>query len=203
MPSLAKISPARRLRFVPAIAMMLLSSAAFADGTMAARTLTQTDKDRLARFEATQKAALAEARKGGAQADIATLDTLLAATPQPILGVDIRGNYHCRTLKLGGTLPLTVYGWFACRIDEDDMGYRLIKSSGSQRLSGHFIDESANRLIYYGASHIAGEKPGRYGAKADNDQVGYFQKTGPMSYRLDLPLPKFESTFDIIELQKR
>ncbi|MCX5577072.1 DUF4893 domain-containing protein [Kaistia terrae] len=203
MPSPAKISPARRLRFIPAIAMMLLSGAAFADGTMAARTLTPTDKDRLARFEATQKSAIAEARKGGDKVDVTALDALLALKPQPILGVDIRGNYRCRTIKLGGGLPLTIYGWFNCKIDEDDIGYRLTKTSGSQRLTGHFIDDSANRLLYYGVSYIAGDKPGRYGAKADNDQVGYFLKAGQSSYRLDLPLPAFESKFDIIELKKK
>lgn len=192
-----------RLRLMPAIALILISGSALAEGTMAARTLTKTDKDRLARYEATQKSAIAEARKGGDKADVATLDTLLAAKPQSILGVDIRGEYRCRTIKLGGQLPLTVYGWFACRIDEDDLGYRLTKTSGSQRLGGHFIDDSANRLLYYGVSYIAGEKPGRYGAKADDDQVGYFLKTGAKNYRLDLPLPKFESKFDIIELQKK
>ena len=192
-----------RLRYMPAIALMLISSGALAEGTMAARTLSKSDKERIARYEATQKSAIAEARKGGDKAEVAMLDTLMAAKPQPILGVDIRGDYRCRTIKLGGGLPLTVYGWFNCRIDEDDLGYRLTKTSGSQRLTGHFIDDSANRLLYYGVSYIAGDKPGRYGAKADDDQVGYFLKTGPSSYRLDLPLPAFESKFDIIELKRK
>jgi len=192
-----------RLCRMPAIALILISGSAFADGTMATRTLTKTDRERIARYEATQKSAVAEARKGGDKADVTTLDAVLAAKPQPILGIDIRGDYRCRTIKLGGGLPLTVYGWFNCKIDEDDLGYRLTKTSGSQRLAGHFIDDSANRLLYYGVSYIAGDKPGRYGAKADDDQVGYFLKTGPKSYRLDLPLPTFESKFDIIELQKR
>ncbi|BCP53066.1 hypothetical protein K32_16830 [Kaistia sp. 32K] len=193
----------RSLRLLPAMVLLLVSGSAFAEGTMAARTLTKTDKGRLDRYEATRAEALKEARAGGGQGDVSMIDAMFAIQPQPILGVDIRGSYNCRTIKLGGGLPLTVYDWFACRIDEDDLGYRLVKTSGSQRLSGHFIDESDKRLIYYGADHFANEKPRRYGAKADNDQVGYFYKTGPKSYRLDLPEPKFESKFDIIELKKR
>jgi len=193
----------KRRHLLAGLALLLLPGTAIADGTLAARTLTKTDKERLARYEATQKSAIAEARKGGDKAEVATLDALLAAKPQPILGVDIRGDYRCRTIKLGGGLPLTIYGWFNCRIEEDDLGYRLTKTSGSQRLTGHFIDDSASRLLYYGVSYIAGDKPVRYGAKADDDQVGYFLKTGPSSYRLDLPLPKFESKFDIIELKKK
>jgi len=203
MTPLPKALFARRFRQMAALLLILVPGSALADGTMAARTLTKTDKERIARYEATQKSAIAEARAKGDKADVATLDALLAGKLQPILGVDIRGDYRCRTIKLGGSLPLTVYGWFNCKIDEDDLGYRLTKTSGSQRLTGRFIDDSANRLLYYGVSFIAGDKPGRYGAKADDDQVGYFLKTGPKSYRLDLPLPKFESKFDIIELQKR
>lgn len=192
-----------RRHLLAGLALLLLPGTAIADGTLAARTLTKTDKERLARYEATRQSALREARAGGARTEVTMLDALFAAKPQPVLGVDIRGSYNCRTIKLGGSLPLTVYDWFACRIDEDDLGYRLTKTSGSQRLTGHFIDDSANRLLYYGVSYVTGEKPGRYGAKADDDQVGYFYKTGPASYRLDLPLPKFESRFDVIELKKK
>ena len=189
---------------VTAVAAFLLAAApALATGSLAERTLTAADKARIAAFDTARGEAIAEAEAGGNPSEVGALDGILSGKPQPILGVDIRGDYRCRTIKLGGSLPLTVYGWFNCKIDEDDLGYRLTKTSGSQRLTGHFIDDSANRLLYYGVSFIAGDKPGRYGAKADDDQVGYFLKTGPKSYRLDLPLPKFESKFDIIELQKR
>ncbi|MCX5493497.1 DUF4893 domain-containing protein [Kaistia dalseonensis] len=192
-----------RLSLLALLLPMVLPGAAHADGTMADRTLTKADKARLAQYETAKKAAVATARQGGGTADVATLDTLLAAKAEPILGVDIRGDYRCRTIKLGGEPPLTVYGWFNCRIDEDDIGYRLTKTSGSQRFAGHFIDEAKTRLIYYGAAHYADEKPKRYGTAADRDQVGYFFRTGPGRYRLDLPLPQYESQFDIIELQKR
>jgi hypothetical protein len=187
-----------------AIACLFAASAALASGTLAERTLTAGDKARLAAFETTRKDAIAEAKSGGSAADVKTLSAILAGAPQPILGVDIRGDYRCRTVKLGGLPPpLTVYGWFNCRIDEDDIGYRLVKTTGSQRLSGHFIDDSRTRLVYYGAAHYSDEKPKAHGADPARDQVGYFFKVGPGRYRLEMPLPQYESKFDIIELVKR
>lgn len=165
--------------------------------------LSAADKARIASFEETRKAAIAEAESGGDTGDVAELRKILAGEPQTILGVDLRGTYRCRTIKLGGSLPLTIYGWFACKIDEDGQGYRLIKTSGSQRFSGHFIDQERTRLLYFGAAHYGYEKPRPYGADADSDQVGYLVKVGPGRYRLEMPLPKYESKFDIIELVKR
>lgn len=189
---------------VTAVAAFLLAAApALATGSLAERTLTPADKARIAAFDTARGEAIAEAEAGGNPSEVGALDGILSGKPQPILGVDIRGTYRCRTIKLGGTLPLTMYDWFSCRIDEDDLGYRLIKTSGSQRLSGHFIDDSRTRLLYYGAAHYADEKPRAYGKEADSDQVGYFYKVGPGRYRLELPLPRYESKFDIIELVKR
>ena len=189
-----------------ALALLLLIAGALpaaADGTLAERTLTATDKARLARFDESRGKAIAEARAGGSKADLVVLDAVLASGPEPILGTDIRGAYRCRTVKLGGNLPLTVYGWFQCRIDEDDLGYRLAKTSGSQRFTGHFIDDSDKRLLFYGAGHYADEKPRGYKADGERDMVGYFVKAGAKRYRLELPLPKVESTFDIIELVRK
>lgn len=183
--------------------LLVFAGEALATGSLAERTLTAADKARLAAFDTTRREAIQAARAGGNPQEVAALDGILSGTPQSILGVDIRGAYRCRTIKLGGSLPLTIYDWFACRIDEDDIGYRLTKTSGSQRLSGHFIDEERTRLLYYGASHYADEAARRYGADAERDQVGYFMKVGPARYRLELPEPQFESKFDIIELEGR
>jgi hypothetical protein len=194
---------ATRLALMAGIGLLLLAGPVQAEGSLADETLSAHDQDRLERFASSRKAAVAEARAGGSDEDVAELDTLLALRPQPILGHDIRGEYQCRTLKLGGILPLTIYGWFNCTIDEDDMGYRLVKTSGSQRFSGNFIDDSETRLTYYGASHNSGEAPALYGDNPDNDQVGHFIKIGPASYRLELAEPRLESHLDIIELQPK
>jgi hypothetical protein len=186
-----------------ALVLVLAASGASATGSLAQKTLTAADKARIAAFDPTRADAILEAKTGGDPADVATLTKILAGAPQPILGTDIRGTYRCRTVKLGGQPPLTIYDWFACRIDEDDLGYRIVKTSGSQRFSGHFIDESRTRLLYYGASHYLDEKPKAYGADPERNQIGYLVKVGAGRYRLELPAPIFESNFDIIELVAR
>lgn len=183
--------------------LSLACGTAAAEGTLAARTLTKADKARLAQYPAVSRAAIQNARDEGAAADLREANRALAGAPLKILGDDLIGLYRCRTIKMGGLLPLTVYGWFSCKIDLDDIGYRLSKTTGSQRLTGHFIDESETRLIYYGASHTIGERPTSYGRDPDRDQVGYFFKTGPRRYRLELPLPRYESKFDVIELERK
>jgi hypothetical protein len=187
-----------------AIGMLgLAGGTAAADGTLAARTLTKADRARLAQYDAVSKTAILGARDHGAAADLRQANRALAGAPRKILGDDLLGLYRCRTIKMGGLLPLTVYGWFSCKIDLDDRGYRLVKTTGSQRFTGHFIDESEKRLIYYGATHTISERPVSYGYESDRDQVGYFFKTGPKSYRLELPLPRYESKFDVIELERK
>ena len=94
--------------------------------------------------------------------------------------------------KLGGMLPLVVYDWFRCSIGEDGIGYVLEKTSGSQRLSGHFVDDTETSLIFYGAGHYGDEEPRAYGDDAERNMVGRFVKVGDDRYRLELPLPQFE-----------
>ncbi len=196
----------RKLTVVALLATAVLSlsdATALASGTLAARTLTRADRARLAQYDSVSKAAILAARDHGAAGDLREANRALAGAPRRILGDDLLGLYRCRTIKMGGSLPLTVYGWFSCKIDLDERGYRLVKTTGSQRFTGHFIDESETRLIYYGATHTISERPVSYGYDADRDQVGYFFKTGPRSYRLELPLPRFESKFDVIELERK
>jgi hypothetical protein len=191
-----------RSRIALAVALLFQPMAAMATGT-AADALSPADRERLARFDTVREETLAAVRAEAPPADLATLDAVLAPAPQPILGVDLRGDYRCRTIKLGGAPALIVYGWFSCRIDEDDLGYRLVKRTGSQRLSGHFIDTAEDRLTYWGALHYAAEAPRAYGADPARDQVGYLFRVGDGHYRLELPLPQLESRFDILEIEMR
>jgi hypothetical protein len=168
-----------------------------------ARTLTQEDLGRLASFANARGDAIAEAEAGGDATELAELHEILAGEEQPIRGVDIRGEYRCRTVKLGGLLPLVIYDWFECAIGEDDVGYVLEKTSGSQQMTGHFIDDSEASLIFYGAGHYSDEAPREYGADPERNIVGRMVKVGDDRYRLEIPLPRFESHFDILELEAR
>lgn len=186
----------------------VVAAPAFAESDFLIRTLTPRDLGRLAEFQKARADALKEAREGGDTADIAILDRILSGEEQPIRGVDITGDYRCRVAKLGSPSEmkfstLVIYDWFRCVIDEDDIGYRLEKLTGSQRLSGHFTDDSETSLIFYGADHYADEEPGRYDASAERNTVGRLVRVGERRFRLEQPLPDYESLFDILELEKR
>jgi hypothetical protein len=180
-----------------------LLSPALAEGELTA-TLTSTDVGRLAEFQKARADAVKQAREQASPAEVEVLDQILAGEEQPILGVDIRGDYRCRVAKVGGDLlPLVIYDWFQCRIGEDDIGYRLEKLTGSQRLTGHFIDDSEKSLIFYGAGHYDNEEPRNYKDDPEQNLVGRMVKVGGGRFRVEFPLPFRESLFDILELQKR
>jgi len=114
----------------------------------------------------------------------------------------IAGTYRCRTVKLGGLLPATVYDFFACRIAAGADGITISKTSGSQRFSGS-LEPAADGLVYRGALHYGDEAPIGYGEDAERDQVGCLVALPDGRLRLDLPSPQFESVHDAIELVPR
>ena len=184
-------------------ALAVATSIAQADGDLDKR-LTAFDKNRLTKLDATVTAALAEARRGGSPGDIAILDTALAGKPLPLAeGYDPRGNWKCRTIKAGGTLPLTVYPWFACRISEDGAGWQLEKLTGSQRTNGMFYTLSATRLAYLGAGYVVGDKPRRYGEDPKENQVAIVERRGKNRLVFLFPQPQYESKLDIMVMEKR
>ena len=184
------------------LALFAAASIAHADGELET-LLTPLDKDRLARFEAISAEALAEARAGGSQPDLAVLEAALKGSPLPLAeGFDPTGDWKCRTIKAGGGLPLVVYGWFKCRIGDDGAGWRLEKITGSQRTSGRFYTLSATRLAFVGAGHYHDEQPRRYGEAAERDQVAIAERRGEKRIILMFPAPKFESKLDILVLER-
>ncbi|WP_421693185.1 DUF4893 domain-containing protein [Aestuariivirga sp.] len=187
------------------ITLMVLATAisvARADGELD-KLLTSFDKQRLAQFDETERQALAEARAGGSREDVAVLDAALAGSPLAVEGAfDPVGNWKCRTIKAGGTLPLTVYSWFNCRISDDGAGWVLEKISGSQRTTGRFYTLSATRLAYLGAGHVAGEAPRRYGEDAKEDQVAIVERLAKNRLVFQFPAPQYESKLDILVLER-
>lgn len=185
-----------------ALATLFALQAGFAHSDGAVQKLmTPADKARLDRYEETRRMALAEAR-GGDAAQRAELDALLAKPLLPTAGADLGGDWQCRTTKVGGLSPLVVYGWFKCRISDDGAGWRLEKTSGSQRTTGRFFDDGDMRLIYLGSFFVAGETPKAYGSGPDTDQVGYAFRTGQAEWRIELPEPRYESKLDILEFRR-
>lgn len=164
--------------------------------------ITPHDQARLDKFEATRADAIAQARAGGAAADLEQLEPLIAAKPLDFAGLDLGGEWQCRTIKLGKTLPLVVYGWFRCRITDSGAGWELEKISGSQRTKGRFFDDGANRLIYLGSSYTDYTKRADYGAGPQSDDAGYVYRSGENTWRIEFPEPYYESVLDILEFRR-
>jgi Domain of unknown function (DUF4893) len=178
---------------------MGLATAALGDGEVDG-LLTPADQQKLAAFNTTRMAALREAEAGSAE-DRAVLTAALAGDPQSFTGFDPVGNWSCRVIKLGGLLPLTVYPKFRCTITEDGKGWLLAKTTGSQRTTGYFYQDSDTRLIYLGSGYVQGEKPKPYGAGVEFDQVAYAERLSERKIVLLFPKPYYESNMDLLVLE--
>lgn len=174
---------------------------ALADGAING-IITQADRQRLARYEATRTEALAEAKAGGSPAEYQALATTLAKPHLPINSLDLTGNWQCRTTKAGNLSPLVVYGWFRCRVTDDGSGWVLEKLSGSQKTKGRFYTDSETRLTYLGAGYVNDQPAPKYGLGPKSDQVGYAFATGSKEWRIELPAPEYESKLDILEFRR-
>ena len=184
------------------LALTTATSIANADGVLDKR-LTPFDKERLAKLDANVSSAIAEARTGGSKEDVAILDDALAGKPLLLAeGYDPNGTWKCRTIKAGGTLPLTVYPWFACRISEDGAGWQLEKLTGSQRTKGMFYTLSATRLAYLGTFYVNGEKPRGYSQDPKADQVAVVERRGKNKLVFLFPAPQYESKLDILVMER-
>jgi hypothetical protein len=162
--------------------------------------LSATDVQRFSEFDTTRRAALSEAFTGGDAGDVADLRKTLAGDPQPIGDGDLTGEWRCRTLKLGGILPLTPYGFFRCRIFMAQGELVFQKTSGSQRTRGGLYRLTADRFAYVGASTVNDDPIRRYGADPIEDQVGILVKTSDRRLRIEFPAPHYESHLDIMDL---
>ncbi len=192
-----------RTAIVGAAALVFAASARPAAATGEIEGLiTQADRARLAGFDKTRETALEEARAGGDATDRATLEALLSRPTRSFDGFDMKGDWQCRSIKLGGPVPLVVYGWFRCRVTDDGSGWRLTKLTGSQRTSGRFFTDNDQRLTYLGSLFVAGEQPPRYGAGPQSDQAGLAFRTGPRAWRIEFPAPRYESKLDILEFRR-
>lgn len=180
----------------------LVATTAFATGEIEG-LITKADRLKLENYEMTKTKALDEARRGATHAEVAPIETLLKLPALPFSEkFNPLGNWKCRTTKLGGAPAVTVYGWFRCRITDDGSGWTLEKMSGSQRTKGRFFTESDNRLTYLGVGYVNNDKPPKYGAGPESDQIGYVYRTGDNTMRIEFPAPHYESVFDILELKR-
>ena len=173
-----------------------------ADGELPS-LLTSADKTRLENLGATREEALAAARSGGHAADVVVLDAALAGDALPFdERFDPAGEWRCRVIKTGGTVPLVVYGWFRCRISDDGAGWMFQKLSGSQRTQGRFYTQDDTQLVYVGTGYMAGEAPAKHGKDAARDQVAIATRRAANRLVLEFPRPAVESLLDVRVLER-
>lgn len=178
----------------------LMPGAAAACSVPAAADISQFDGDRMMGFDLSRIRGLGEAMLGENASERAIVSELFAPAIEPLERLP-DGDYRCRTIKLGGLLPLVAYGFFDCTVS--GKGKLLDKTSGSQRFSGQLLP-TEGAIFYVGALHYGDEDPIPYGNDPERDQVGcIYRLAGAERYRLELPSPQFESVHDVIELVPR
>jgi hypothetical protein len=161
--------------------------------------VSEADSDRMFDFFRSRSQGLSEALMSQSASDRSLVSNMFNRGDHYIDAIP-DGEYRCRTIKLGGILPLTPYDYFSCTISEG--GTRIDKTSGSQRFSGSLVS-AEQAVFYWGALHYGDEKPISYGHDPERDQVGCIYRIRDdvtRRYRLELPSPQFESTHDVIEL---
>jgi hypothetical protein len=126
-------------------------------------------------------------------------DSGLASAAPPV------GDYRCRTIKLGvkgaQKSDYAVYPNLRCRVAGSEGGLSLAVLTGPQRSFGRLFPDSTRRLVFLGTLQL-GDEQGliRYGADETRDMTGLVERIGERRWRLALPAPHFESTFDVVEL---
>lgn len=160
--------------------------------------ITQFDGDRMTGFETARIRGLGEAMLSDSAEERAIVSALFASGETAISTMP-DGAYRCRTIKLGGFLPLVTYSYFDCTVSQK--GTQIEKLTGSQRFKGS-LTPSDGGFFYLGAQHYGDEQPIAYNTNPERNQVGCLVKVSgkPVRYRLELPFPQFESTHDVIEL---
>lgn len=187
----------------------LLCTLALAVPAQAQTDLRAADAARLQGFDTVAGEALLQALSAGAPGDVAALSKALSGRPQIAFDPGLTGDWRCRTMKLGGIAPLTVYTNFQCRFTPGATGFDFEKLTGSQRTRGT-ITLRDGRAVYIGVGFVAGENPPDY-ADLPTDfrsdgriqtDVAIFERVSPTRARLMFPSPAVESDFDILELTR-
>ena len=165
------------------------------------------DVGRLAKLDEARAKGLAEAQAGR---DIGLIRAVVDAEARPTSARWLEGDWHCRTIKLGGMSPDIVYSWFHCRIGRRGDHLFFSKLNGTQRLNGVLYPHESGGFVLLGALSAKGEPPHRYSgngpsagaAATPDDAIGLLESTGRSSARIEFPYPVQESTFDVIELRR-
>lgn len=168
------------------------------------------EQRRLDGFHASAGRAILEAMSKGSLGDVDQLQVALSGTPLPPFATTLSGEWDCRTMKLGGLVPLVVYAPFKCVFAPDGRAFTFEKTSGSQRTIGH-VTLQDRTMIYLGVGFVGDAEPMNYADLPSSDfgdgtyqpQVGVVEQTGPNTARILFPAPVNESLFVVLYLTRK
>lgn len=201
-----------------AVALVLAAAVALPGASQAASPTTATasgpdwrgmaTRDDLRRMRMWREAfveGLAQARAAGHGSAIEAEGKLLDPDAAIDGGSLPAGDYRCRTIKLGNPGgvggALLSYAPFRCRITVDGQAVRFEKLTGSQRPAGRLYPGGLRRQVFLGTLVLGDETRALgYGRDAQRDMIGAVERIGARQWRLIMPYPRFESTFDVVEL---
>ncbi|MGQ0741809.1 MAG: DUF4893 domain-containing protein [Alphaproteobacteria bacterium] len=171
--------------------------------------ISDFDRDRLAHLSEARAKGMAAAEAGASQAELAAIRSVMEPEGGDVGAASLKGNWRCRTIKLGGMAPAMVYDWFNCRIRDTRNGLYFEKRTGTQRLYG-YLDEYDGRWLLLSSMAVGNDRPrpysgGNRGAGAPTthqDSVGVLTRIGPNRLRIEFPYPFYESRFDVMELRR-
>lgn len=187
------------------IVATVLAAPAISDTTQ----MRTQERQRLDQFHVSAGRAVLQAMSGGTLGDVDLLQEALSGSPLPAFVTSLAGQWDCRTIKLGGLTPLTVYAPFKCEITPDGTAFNFVKSTGSQRGIGR-ITLQDGAIIYLGVGHVADADPMLYSDLPPEDfgdgiyqpQVGIVEQTSLNTARIMFPAPVNESLFDLLYLTR-
>ncbi len=170
------------------------------------KVASAADVSRIQRLNSAWLAALAEARLGGARADVAAEGDLLSPSAAQTFPAPTPGSYQCRLIRLGRyttkTRAFERFKPFFCYVQTDGEVLTIVKQTGSQRPAGRlWPDDDEKRMIFLGSVALGNEEqPLAYGENHGRDMAGVFERVAPFRWRLVIPWPRGQSKLDVFEL---
>lgn len=174
---------------------------------------TPHDFDRLDRYEDAVTKGMMESRVAGEENG--SYNELVSVMEEETVEADpekLKGQWNCRTIKAGGPFAgFVVYGWFRCEIREREGRLFFEKLSGSQRVSGYLYPRDEKSWVLLATPNEGRSGPirdysGPEGGVTDPqlvDEPAIVSLLKDGRARVVFPWPELESTFNVLEMERR
>lgn len=184
--------------------LALAAAAARADPSGWRQAIRPEDRTRLMKLWPAWDLSRKQAAAAGHTVDWAALGPL--TVPAAVHDGDwpVAGNYRCRVVKLGltmpGMAPIAPHAPYPCRVEADGDRLSIVGSGGPQRWAGQLYPDGA-RMVFLGAVTLRSDMSTfAYGADPDRNEVGVLERIGPARWRLALPWPRWQAKLVLVDI---